>query len=166
MTEYRRQAEFLKSLLMYEDSAEHQILCERLAVAERNERCLLCACRLVTVVALLGMAGIGYSAVLLPQFFDNSTHVVVQFFSALGLGSLMCLGVFVGLWLFYRRAMNRVHEECRRRVEMMLEARLGTTATTFYPVIVPHAHRPVIGTTSAQSGSCHNTDFWSLPKAS
>jgi len=166
MTEYRKQAEFLKSLLMYEDIEEHRILCERLAAAERNERCLLCACRLVMVVALVGMAGIGYSAVLLPQFFDNSTHVVVQFFSALGLGSLMCLAAFFGLWVWYRRAMNRVHEECRLRVGTMLESRLKTTVTAFCPVVVSPVELPAPGTTSAQSGLSPGTDFWSLPKAS
>lgn len=166
MTEYRRQAAFLKTLMMYEDSVEHRVLCERLDAAERNERCLLGACRLVAVVALLGAAGIGYSAVLLPQFFDNSTHVLVQFFSALGLGSMMCLAAFFGLWFWYRSMVNRIHEECRRVIAVMLELRLRSTVKTFCPVVVENPLVQIEGTTSAQSGISFGTEFWSLPKAS
>src|SRR6266511_194905 len=121
MNEHQKQAAFLKSLMSYGDNEGHSVLFERLSTAERNERCLLCACRLVAVVALMGAAGLGYSAVLLPQFFDNVTHVVVQFFSALALGSLVCLTVFVGLWFWYRRSVNRIHEQCRQVITSMLE---------------------------------------------
>lgn len=166
MTEYRKQAAFLKALLKYDDCSESRILCERLTVAEQNERCLLGACRLVAVVALLGVAGLGYSAVLLPQFFDNSTHVVVQFFSALGLGSLMCLGAFLGLWFWYRNAVNRIHDECRRMITAMVEARSRTSSTTFYPVVVDKALVSFDGTASSGHPPSIGTDFWTLPKAS
>jgi hypothetical protein len=136
MSEYRKQAAFLKRLMRYEDGPEHRLIGERLAVAEKNERCLLCACRLVGLIALLGMAGIGYSAVLLPQFFDNSTHVVIRFFTALGLGSTLCFAFFLGLWFWYRHATNRIHEECRRAISSMLDARLKSAPTTFHPFVV------------------------------
>ena len=134
MSEYRKQAAFLKALMMYEENTEHHFLVERLGHAEKNEHCILCACRLVGLIAMVGLAGLGYSAVLLPEFFDHSPHVVIGFFSALGLGSLLCLVAFVGLWLWYRRALNRVHDECRRAVTRMLDCRFKTSTTTFYRV--------------------------------
>lgn len=136
MSEIKKQAAFLKTLLMYEDSAEHRALCERLANAQTSERCILCACRLVGLLALLGLAGIGYSAVLLPQFFDQATHVVIRVFSALGLGSSFCFLVFVGIWFWYRSSVARIHNECRRAITKMLETRLHPAHQTFYPVLV------------------------------
>lgn len=164
MSEYKKQAAFLKYLMSYEDTAENRALFERLSAAERNERCLLCACRLVGVISLFGVAGIGYSAVLLPQFFDNATHVVVQFFSALGLGSLMCLAVFLGLWVWYRGMVNRIHEECRRVIATMLESRLQKPAATFHPVIVDDSDLKV-SVTGVTTQSTH-VEFLHLPKAS
>jgi hypothetical protein len=136
MTEYRRQVAFLKTLLSYSDDEEHRDLQERMAQTEKNEHCLLCACRLVGMIGAFGLMGLGYSAVLLPEFFHHSPHLLVQFFSALGLGSVMCLLVFVGLWFYYRSAVNRIHDECRRIVTRMLEARLRLAERTFFPTIV------------------------------
>jgi hypothetical protein len=139
MTEYRKQATFLKNLLAYSDSEEQSRLQERLAQAEKNEHCLICACRLVGLIALFGLAGLGYSAVLLPEFFNNSSHFLVQFFCALGLGSSMCLLVFVCLWLYYRGSVNRIHEECRRIITKMLQARLVLPEQAFEPAIMEDA---------------------------
>jgi hypothetical protein len=160
MSEYRKQVAFLKTLMTYTDTAEHQSLRERLAAVEKNEQCLFFACRLVGLIALLGLMGIGYSAVLLPEFFDNKTHVIIRFFSALGLGSTLCFGLFLGLWLYYRRAANRIHRECRQLVVTTLEARLKTTATTFYPVLMD---APNLKLATVQSPSLK---LLSLPKAS
>ena len=164
MTEYSKQAQFLKKLVMFDDIPTHRLLCERLAAAERNERCLLLACRLVGLIALVSLAGIGYSAVLLPEFFDNSTHVILRFFSALSLGSALCLVVFVALWFLYRGNTNRIHEECRRVITAMLEARLKTTTTTFYPVLVDDPNLKI--TAAGEDGSSACTELASFRKAS
>jgi|SRR5215475_10783762 len=136
MTEYRRQVTFLKTLLSYSDAEEHCQLQDRLAQAEKNEKCLLCACRLVGLIGAFGVLGLGYSAVLLPEFFHRSSHVLIQFFSALGLGSAMCLLVFVGLWFYYRGAVNRIHDECRRIITRMLESKMCVDEHTFFPAII------------------------------
>ena len=47
MSERQKQAEFLKSLLACGDVSQHQDLSERLKLAEREERCMKRACRLV-----------------------------------------------------------------------------------------------------------------------
>lgn len=164
MSEYRKQMAFLKSLMLYDDNSEHRLLHERLAVAEKNERCLLYACRLVGLIALLGLAGIGYSAVLLPQFFDNSTHVVIRFFTALGLGSALCFALFLGLWFWYRSMTNRIHDECRRAITSMLELRLKITTTSFHPVLVGDSNPNIASVQNGTSSS--SEELVSLPKAS
>jgi hypothetical protein len=164
MSEYRKQVAFLKSLMTYDDNAEHRLLCERLTGLERNERCLLCACRLVGLIALLAMAGIGYSAVLLPEFFDNATHLILRFFTALGLGSLICFTAFLGVWFWYRLAMNRIHDECRRSVTRMVDSRFKTSTTTFYPVIMNDSKVGVAD--GPVDESLPGTGLTGLPKAS
>jgi hypothetical protein len=135
MTEHRRQSEFLRGLLDYDRSAEKQALLDRLNVAERNERCLASACRSVALIGVVGLSGLGYAAVLLPGFFDRSSHFLVQFFSALGLGSLMCFVLFVGIWLWYRAAANRVREDCRQAVLRYLDSQLRPEECHGSPVI-------------------------------
>jgi Zn-dependent protease with chaperone function len=128
MNEYRKQAAFLKHLVSHDESGESRLLLERLEQAEKNERCIFMACVLVSVIALFGLAGLAYSAVLLPQFFDSSMHVIIRLFGALGLGSLLCLILFVGLWIRYRMAVNKLHEEGRRLAMRLLETRLAPVA--------------------------------------
>jgi hypothetical protein len=123
MSEYQKQSEFLKSLLEYDEAPESTMLRDRLTIAERNECCIYSACRLVGMVGILAFFGLGYSAVLLPSFFDRSSHFLIQLCSALVLGSAMCLALFVGLWLWYRAASNKVREECRRSICNVLERR-------------------------------------------
>jgi hypothetical protein len=164
MSEHRKQSEFLKKLVLHDDSSANRSLCERLAAAERNERCLLLACRLVGLIALVALAGIGYSAVLLPEFFDNATHVVLRFFSALGLGSALCFVVFLGLWFWYRGHTDRIHDECRRVITAMLEVRLKTTTTTFYPVLMDDPNLRI--TTVGDAGSSSGAELVDLRKVS
>jgi hypothetical protein len=123
MSEYLKQSEFLKSLLEYDEAPESEVLRVRLTIAERNEYCIYSACRLVGMVGILSLFGLGYSAVLLPSFFDSSSHFLIQLCSALGLGSAMCLALFVGLWLWYRAASNKVRGECRRSISKLIESR-------------------------------------------
>ena len=123
MSEYRKQAEFLKLLLEYDETPESHALRERLTIAERNEYSIYSACRLVGMVGILALFGLGYSAVLLPSFFDRSSHFLIQLCSALGLGSTLCLAVFVGLWLWYRGTSNKVREECRRSISKLIDGK-------------------------------------------
>ena len=164
MSEHRKQAEFLKKLVMLEDCPAHRSLCDRLVAAENSEKCLLLACRLVGLIALVALAGIGYSAVLLPEFFDNATHIILRFFSALSLGSALCFAVFLGLWFLHRNSTNRIHEEFRQVITAMLELRLRTTTTTFYPVLMED---PNLKNTAVRSEMKPAAEEWeSLRKAS
>ncbi len=127
---------FLRQLLQYEGSTSSKELCDRLAVLERNERSLMCACRLVGLIAMLGFSGLGYGAVLLPQFFDNSTHLVIRLSGAVGFGSAACLAVFLAFWFSCRSSGRRLRAECRMAVAKMLAERL--------PGFVDASQNPVI----------------------
>lgn len=129
MSEHQKQTAFLKKLVMHVDTPENRALCERLTQTEHSERCTQCACRLVGLIALLGLAGLGYAAVLLPQFFDNSTHFIVRICSALGLGSTACFAAFLMLWYSYRRATNQLHAQCRIVIAKMWAEKFLEPAT-------------------------------------
>lgn len=144
MNEYRRQSDFLRHLLALDDSRLSRTLQEQLVVAERNERCLFVSCRLVALIGVLGFLGFGYTAVLLPEFFNSSTHVLIRLFSALSLGSAICLVVFAGVWLWYRATANRVREDCRQSVIRMLAARLNPQAEPSAPVVHGAPYLPIL----------------------
>ena len=136
MSASTNQTSFLRRLLQYEGSPASKELSDRLATVERNERSLTCACRLVGLIAMLGFAGLGYGAVLLPQFFDNSTHLVIRLSGAIGLGSAICLVVFLVLWFSCRSTGHRLRAQCRIAVAKMLAERLpGFVDSSAAPVI-------------------------------
>ena len=124
MTERQKQTEFLKGLLGFASQHARSELQDRILKAEHDEKCVRSALILVGLVALFSVSGLGYSAVLLPEFFDNSTPMLVKLFCALGLGSVICMFVFLGCWLWYRAIANRLHDECRQRVMDSLASRL------------------------------------------
>ena len=111
-TERERQCEFLKSLLINETD-ECKRLQKRLEQAAQNEGSIRRALLLMIIVAVVSLVGLGYSAVLMPEFFDNATPLLVKLFCALGLGSVLCMIIFGGCWLHYRKRSNEVNEDCR-----------------------------------------------------
>ncbi len=125
MTERQRQTQFLKGLLGFAGSRVRREFQDRISKAEHDEKCVRSALILVGLVGLFSVSGLGYSVVLVPEFFDSSTPLLVKLFCALGLGSVICMVVFLGCWLWYRALANRLHEECRRKVMESLEARGG-----------------------------------------
>ena len=77
------------------------------------------------VLALLCLSGLGYSAVLVPQFNRFSSHISTHVFCIIGLGSVICLIIFLGYLFWYRAVSNRVYEECRRFLRPLLESRIN-----------------------------------------
>lgn len=152
MNEHSRQLAFLKHLLGYDNSQASQELREQLDVAQRNERCVTAACRLVALIGAAGLAGFGYTAVLLPEFFENSSHVLIKVFGALSLGSGFCLVVFIAVALWYRFAANKVRENCRQAIVATLDPRLRSVADREKPVI-RHAPYPPAGWSHPGSSS-------------
>jgi hypothetical protein len=125
MSEHQKTAAFLRELILHSDSAELHQLQERLATAEREQRCLSMAIRLMLVIAMLSLSGLGFSAVLVDDFFRGSNHVVVQLFGALVLSSFFCLLSFALYSYWRRRALLQLHADCRRLILAQVNARIS-----------------------------------------
>src|SRR6266567_313634 len=127
MSKRRQQTAFLRTLLLHGNAEARVQLQERIKRAERDEQCAWRALWLVSLLAVFSGVGICYSAVLIPEFFQNSSYLVVKVFCSLGLASLVCAVAFLGCWLWCRAVLNRVQEDCRRHVMAILEpqARAG-----------------------------------------
>ncbi len=121
MSKRKQQTAFLKALVLHGNAEERAQLQERMARAERDEQCAWRALWLVTLLAVFSCCGISYSAVLVPQFFHNSSHLAVKVFCGLGLASLICAVAFLGFWFWCRAVLNRIQEECRRFIMATLE---------------------------------------------
>ena len=127
MSERQKETKFLKTLILCDDSVQGRQLQERIKSAERDERCIRGAVGVVVVLALIALSGLGYSAVFAPQSGQFSSFLGARICCAFGLGSLICVAVFLGYWFWYRAVSNRVYEECRRFLRVALESRLQQT---------------------------------------
>ena len=121
MSKRKKQSVFLKALILHGDADGRSLLQEKMQQAERDELCAWRALWLVSLLAAFSCCGICYSAVLIPEFFQNSSHIVVKIFSGLGLASVICAIGFLFFWLWCRGVLNRTHEDCRRFVMATLE---------------------------------------------
>ena len=113
----------MKALMLYEDTEERRRLEERISKAESDEKCVWRVLFLVLVLELVSFAGLGYSAVFMPEFFQNTKPLLVKLFCTLGLSAAICLLVFGGYWLWHREVLNGLHEECRRVIRAALDGR-------------------------------------------
>jgi|SRR6185437_7938633 len=121
MSKRKKHSVFLKALILHGDAEGRSLLQEKMQQAERDELCAWRALWLVSLLAAFSCCGICYSAVLIPEFFQNSSHIVVKIFSGLGLASVICAIGFLSFWLWCRGVLNRTHEDCRRFVMATLE---------------------------------------------
>ncbi len=135
MSKRKRQTEFLRALVLHGNTEGRAQLQERIIRAERDEQCAWRALWLVTMLAVFSSCGLCYSAVLIPQFFYNPSHLAVKIFFGLGLASLICAAAFLGFWFWCRAVLNRVQEECRRFIMAALEPG-SRTARAHFPA--PH----------------------------
>jgi len=133
MSKRQKNTAFLKTLIRQgHDGDVCAELQERIKRAERDEQCAWRAFWLVCVLAVFSALGICYSAVLLPEFFHNSSHVIVRSFFGLGMASLFCAVAFLGFWFWCRAVLNRVQEDCRRFVVAMLDSGKQDNALKFH----------------------------------
>ena len=129
MSEHQKHTEFLRQCLLYDDSSERHLLDKGITQILRDARCVGRAVWLMAMLTALAAAGLFYEAVLVDNFPDNKPQLILNIICALGLGALICLVVFAGLGMIYRRKLNRRREECRQLVTKLLESRLGKPAT-------------------------------------
>jgi hypothetical protein len=130
MNEHQKHTEFLRHCLRYGESTEHQTLDKKITQIQRDERCVLRAAWLMAILTALAVAGLGYPAILVDSFPDNTPQSIVNLICALGLASLVCLLVFMGLGMAYRNKLDQRREECRQLVTKLLESRLGKPVAT------------------------------------
>jgi hypothetical protein len=125
MSEHQKHTEFLRHCLRYGESAEHQALEEKITQIQRDERCVQRAMWLMAILTALVVAGLGYPVILVENFPNNAPQFILNLACALGLASLICLLVFAGLGMVYRRKLDQRREECRQLVTKLLASRLG-----------------------------------------
>jgi hypothetical protein len=151
VTERERQAQFLETLLK-DGTGESKRLKERILQAQHDEHCIRRALVLMILVGIFSIVGLGYSAVLLPHFFDNATPLLVKVFCALGLGSLICMLIFGVCWLWYRKASNEINEACRDYIVTALKSRESQLEVLPNPVTVNKSFSEVYQIGTADSG--------------
>lgn len=134
--EYQKETVFLRAVIAYDDTEERHQLDARIALAQRDQRCVRRAVAVMVLVAGLAVAGLGYAAVLLPQNTLNLSrffsHPVVRLICALGLTALGCAFAFLILGAVYRWRLERLHAECRRFAARVIASRLGQPAARTY----------------------------------
>ena len=130
MSEHQKHTEFLRHCLRYGESTEHQALEEKITQIQRDERCVQRAVWLMAILTALAVAGLGYPAILVENFPYGAPQFIVNLVCALGLASLICLLVFAGLGMVYRRKLDQRREECRQLVTKLLVSRLGKPVAT------------------------------------
>jgi hypothetical protein len=140
MTEHQKQTAFLRECLHYDDSIERHKLEKGITQLQRNERCVRRAVCLMALLAALAMVGLCYLAIFLTNHPRDVSQFVTPFigkaFSALALGSLICLVSFVGLGVAYRAELDQRREECRQLAAKLLASRLGKPNTMTGPEVL------------------------------
>jgi hypothetical protein len=129
MSEYRKEVEFLRQCIVYEESAERQKLEQEIAYIQRHARGVQRASWLMAFLTALSVAGLGCPAILLESFPYNAPRFIVNLVCALGMASLISLLLCARLGLVYRKKMDQRKEACRQMVTKLLESRLSKPLT-------------------------------------
>jgi len=155
MNEHQKQTAFLRHCLLYDDTAERHKLEARIAELQRDEICVRRAVWLMALFAALAMAGLCYAAVFVPghplNMSEYTGQLIIKLFCALGVGSLICLLVFLGLGVIYRKELDQRREECRQLAMKIMESRLGKPITASQQGM--RIHPPIISTDLATERS-------------
>jgi hypothetical protein len=124
MSERQRQIEFLKSLVGFGDTAIYRQVEQKLHQAQQNENSVRRKIAALVVLALISCAGLSYTAMFVPATFEFTIPTLAKLFSVLGLGSLICLLIYVAYWLWYRLLLNSVQAECRKLIQRLFQNRM------------------------------------------
>ena len=99
---------------------ENEKLETTLAELRGKIRCLHRAVYIMTVLAGLAAAGLGYCTVFLPEFPESFAQFLMNFsvrlFCALGIASIICLFAFAILHLLYRKDLKSKRELWRQHL--------------------------------------------------
>lgn len=129
MSEHERETAFLRQCIHHDESPGRRALEDRIIQIQRDERCVRRAVWLMALLVALAVAGLCYAAVLVDNFPYNIPQFIIKMIFAVGVASMICLVVFVGLRMVYRMKLDQRREECRQLVTKLLESRLGQPVT-------------------------------------
>jgi hypothetical protein len=124
MSEHQSEMAFLRYLIAFDNTDESRDLDERIAEGQRNLRCIKRAASLAALFAALGMAGFAYGTLLEDNFPYGRSHFVLRFICEFGLAAAVPLAVLLAFLVASRAKLDRLREECRRRIAIVLELRL------------------------------------------
>jgi hypothetical protein len=130
LNEHQRETAFLRECIRHAESPEHQSLEKEIVQIQRDERCIQRAAWLMATLTMLAVAGVGYPAILVKSFPYNIPRLIIDIICALGLASMICLIVFVGLGMAYRKKLNHQREQCRQLITRLFASRLGQPVAT------------------------------------
>jgi len=125
MSEHQKETAFLRQCILYDNSAERVGLEDRISRVQRDGLCLRRAMWLMALLAAMALACLGYGLIFVENVFYNTPQLIIAIICAVGVGSLFCLLVFLGLGIAYRNNLDQRREECRHLVTRLLESRLG-----------------------------------------
>jgi hypothetical protein len=124
MNERRKQREFIKTMLNYEcDGRELETWQNRIHHAEKEEQCVSSSLRLVFLIFLLSVCGLGYCRLFLNSSMIHSPQLLIKVFFALVVACGFCFLVFGCLWFYYRHVTNRVCAEGRQHLMSIAQSR-------------------------------------------
>lgn len=118
----RNQADFLRQLLSFYGVPERGELGDRMEAADRDIQSMYRACRAVGIMAGFCLAGLGYCAVLLPDFFASTTPPAVRVLRILTLGCGLSFLGFWGMSRWYAAAREQLHDRARQLVLQAVRA--------------------------------------------
>jgi len=123
MSDYQKEAVFLRQVIAFADPDERHRLEQRIARLQRDQRSVQRAAWLMGLLTALGVAALGYDAVFEDNFGYGTSGLVIKLVCELGLASLISLVMMAGLSFLYRFRLSRLREECRRLVETIANRR-------------------------------------------
>ena len=131
MSEHQRETAFLRQCIRYDDTEERHRLEDRIKQILHDERIVRRAVWLMGLLAALAMIGLGYASVFMADYPLNVSQLtaryLIKFLCVLGVGSLLCLFVFVGRGIAFRKELDQRREDCRRLALKVLQSRVGPT---------------------------------------
>jgi hypothetical protein len=139
MSDHQKDTEFLKRLIHCENSEKSRQLETRISEAETRERIVRCALAQVAILAALAISGLCYAAILLPDFPQNRSQLILKIFLALALASGISLVAYFGVWIHCRFTLNGLRDQCRDFISAALERSWDRLKTIPFPGTVQEA---------------------------
>ncbi len=125
----------LELLLNAEGSAESLRLCECLATARRESKCILSHMVRMGALLLLSLGGLGYFSFAQSGLFSDRAQVIIQNgLIFLCLVSLISEAQFLGYLVWHRVRTNPLHHQSRQLVLTLIGQRLSDSQQTALPL--------------------------------